>query len=333
MIRIHAIFLALSLLAALTAGLYPIDVRARSSGSVLPQTGSDLLAAVNALRASHGLPPYNANSILMQIAQNQADYLAATGGASGHVGPGGTRPVDRAAAAGYPVSSFFSENWWGGAGLSPAGAVSAWQGDAPHLNTMLSQNLIDAGAGVSKAGGTVYYVLDAGAPAGSNAGPGGTESNPVVTPGTPQPSQYIVPVTTSTPRSDGLVYHEVAYGQTLWSIAIAYGTTIESIKQLNGLTSIDIILGQKLLIRKGPTPIPETPTLIATSTLAPLLPTSTPTLVQTVSGTDAASDTPSPTAKPSSPSASRLNLTALLIIGGALLFAALGTWLGTRKPV
>ncbi len=333
MIRNHAIFLAFGLLAVLIFDSYPSAVYARPLNSVLPQSGSDLLAAVNALRVSHGLPPYSANPILMQIAQNQADYLAATGGAPGHVGPGGTRPIDRAAAAGYPVGSFFSENWWSGAGLSPAGAVSAWQGDAPHLHTMLSPDLVEAGAGVSKAGGVVYYVLDAGAPAGSNGNSGGTGNNPVVTPGTPQPSQFIVPVVTSTPRSDGLVYHEVAYGQTLWSIAIAYGTTIENIKQLNNLSSIDIYLGQKLLIRKGPTPMPSTPTAAVTLTSMPLTATSTLTFTPAVSGTVTVSAAPTSEGEPPSQPAQGLNLTAILIIGGALLFAALGTWLGTRKPV
>ncbi|HVN16767.1 MAG TPA: CAP domain-containing protein [Anaerolineales bacterium] len=332
MIRLSSVLMLAILLLAASMSLFPVEAEARSSDSVLPQTGSELLAAVNSLRAAHGLPAYSANSILMQIAQNQADYLAATGGAYGHIGPGGSHPVDRAAAAGYPVSSFFSENWESGSGLSPSGAVSAWEGDAPHLNTMLSASLIEAGAGVSKSGGVVYYVLDAGAPAGSSTN-GSTTVNGTTVPVTIQPSQYIVPVTTSTPRSDGFVYHEVAYGQTLWSIAIAYGTTIKQIEELNGLTSIDIYLGQKLLILKGPTPAPVTPTLSVTST--PESVTSTPTSVAEVISTvtEVATDTPVPTAKPSTQGGRSLNLTAILIIGAALLFAALGTWLGTRKPV
>ena len=297
------------------------------------QSGSDLLAAVNSLRASHGLPAYAANSTLMQIAQAQADYLAATNGAYGHAGPGGTTPKDRALAAGYPAF-LFSENWQSGNGLSPSGAVSIWQGDSDHLNTMLSGSLVDAGAGVSRSGSTVYYVLDAGA-SGTSTGSSGTlpAAGTLVAPGTPIVSQYSVPVTLNTPNADGLVYHEVAYGQSLWSIAIAYGTKIESIKQLNNLGDIDIYVGQKLLVLKGPTPAPATPTMTetqtlvpATSTLAALVATETLSAI-----TGAASGTAVPLASPSKPGG--LNLTALLIIVGALLFAALGTWAGTRRAV
>jgi LysM repeat protein len=66
-------------------------------------------------------------------------------------------------------------------------------------------------------------------------------------------SQYSVPVVRSTARPDGDVIHEVKYGQTLWSIAIDYGTTIEQIKRLNGLTSDVVVPGWTLLVVKGAT--------------------------------------------------------------------------------
>lgn len=325
------ILMVTSLVFALAFSLVPGDSRAQPVQAPSIQSGSDLLAAVNSLRASNGLPAYNANSILMQIAQAQADYIAATGGAYGHTGPGGTSPKDRALAAGYPAT-FFSENWQGGNGLSPAGAVSAWQGDAPHLNTMLSASLVDAGAGVSKNGSTVYYVLDAGAQ-GSSTVPGENPGTGTAVPlGTPKPSQFMVPVTVNTPGPDGLVYHEVAYGQTLWSIAIAYGTKIDQIKALNGLGDIDIYPGQKLLILRGPTPVPATATALATGT--PARATTTPTATAT---RESASPTATPMAAAAAPAAPKekrpVNLTAIAIVGAALLFAALGTWAGTRKPV
>jgi len=40
-------------------------------------------------------------------------------------------------------------------------------------------------------------------------------------------SQYSIPVTLSTARPDGDGLHEVKYGQTLGSIAVQYGSTIE----------------------------------------------------------------------------------------------------------
>jgi LysM repeat protein len=290
-----------------------------------------LIAAVNALRASNGLPPYNSNSILMQVAQSHADYMAATGNTT-HYSADGSRPFQRALAAGYPVAGdlsrggWFSENIQSGSGLSPSGAVTAWQGDAPHLNTMLSANLFDVGAGVSKNGNSIYYVLDAGASGSSTGNPGlpGT----VVAPGTPLVSQFIVPVTLNTPGPDGYIYHEVQYGQTLWSIAIAYETKIDAIKALNNLAANDIQPGQKLLVLKGPTPaaVTETPTPEATFVQPTKTIAAPATSAKSATATDAA------TVKPVVPQEGGGNI-ALIIITGALSFAVLGTWLGTRKQI
>src|ERR1700690_358988 len=96
--------LCASLLLSLTIGLTARSI-AYAGNIDLPvtSTGYDLVSAVNALRASSGLPSYSVNSILMTIAQEQAEYLASTGGAYGHVGAGGTLPYQRALNAGYSV--------------------------------------------------------------------------------------------------------------------------------------------------------------------------------------------------------------------------------------
>jgi uncharacterized protein YkwD len=82
-----------------------------------------MIDAVNNLRASNGLPPYEIDSILMSIAQGHSDYQAAIGEVT-HTGAGGTRPRDRAAAAGYGGGGtfFISENIAGGNDLSVDGA-------------------------------------------------------------------------------------------------------------------------------------------------------------------------------------------------------------------
>jgi uncharacterized protein YkwD len=332
--RKQTLLLLAGLCLVLAVSIVPSSSQAQSLGVPSIQSGSDVLAIVNSLRASNGLPPYAANSILMQIAQAQADYLAATGGSNGHTGPGGTRPIDRATAAGYPAA-FFSENWWSGSGLSPAGVVSAWQGDAPHLNTMLSPQYVDAGVGVSKSASIVYYVLDVGS-TGSSAsgvtpGPGTTVAAAASTSG---PSQFMVPVTVSTPGADGLVYHEVAYGQSLWSIAIAYGVKIDDIKSLNNLSGLDIYPGQKLLILRGPTPAPASPTatMADASTQAPET-SAAPELTESNVVLEV-SLVPSVElqATPSAPMPQKqLNLTAIAIIAAALLFAGFGTWAGMRR--
>jgi LysM repeat protein len=86
-------------------------------------------------------------------------------------------------------------------------------------------------------------------------------------------SQFMVPITKSTAGPDGNVVHTVQYGQTLWSIAIDYGTTIKDIKALNNLGESELVYqGQKLIVLQGATP-PPPPTLTAVS-----VPSSIPTL-------------------------------------------------------
>lgn len=82
-------------------------------------------------------------------------------------------------------------------------------------------------------------------------------------------AQAIAAVQTATPHPDGSIIHEVQPGQTLWAIASAYGTTVQRLRELNGLGENDVILpGQKLFVR----PAGAAPTISAdvalTATLA-----------------------------------------------------------------
>ncbi|MDX1437480.1 MAG: CAP domain-containing protein, partial [Anaerolineales bacterium] len=107
--------------APILAGLFLTIALVAGPGPAKAQGGSaaDLIAAVNALRASNGLPPLQADSALMSIAQAHSNYQASIGSVT-HTGAGGTRPRDRAAAAGYGggATIFVSENIAGGTNLS-----------------------------------------------------------------------------------------------------------------------------------------------------------------------------------------------------------------------
>lgn len=250
-------------------------------------TAQQLIQEVNSLRLANGLPPYQANSILMQIAQAHAEYMAATGQIT-HYGPNGERPYQRALAAGYPLAGdlaqggFFSENVISGSGMSPKAAVQAWQGDAPHLHTMLSPNLQEIGAGVAVRDGYYYYVIDCARPTSSRTPQPYTPGPGLPAPGTVSPGEYMMPVFTVTPQADGRVIHVVQSGQTLWSIAIAYGVKIDELRRLNNLMGNTIYPGQKLLIMRLPTATPTSSPPPPTFTPWPtrtLWPTSTPTLV------------------------------------------------------
>ncbi|HSB65858.1 MAG TPA: LysM peptidoglycan-binding domain-containing protein, partial [Anaerolineales bacterium] len=223
------------------------------------------------------------------IAQGHSDYQASIGSVT-HTGAGGTRPRDRAAAAGYGggATFFISENIAGGTNLSVDGAISMWLGDDPHIQTMLSANYQEIGAGVAEADGFVYYTIDAAYVAGSgNYTPRNTS-----TPGGPTALPYFA-VQTVTPMPDGSIIHVVQAGQNLTLIAKAYGITVAEIMDLNYLTNANIYEGDKLIIRKAGTPAPtatatatSTPTRAATPTHKPTR-TPTPTSSPVVTVTEA----------------------------------------------
>lgn len=319
------------------------EVSARSAAQSQITTPGQLIEAINGLRLAYGLPPLAVHSILMQTAQSQADYMAATGQVT-HSRPGGLSYTQQLLTLGFPLSGdlslggFRAENI-----LSTYGALTwdsvppAWQ-DAQHMNTMLSQNFTHIGAGISQGSNGYYYAVDTAAVTGSGqmqssasailgSAPGGSGEAAGV-------SQYMVPVGMSTARPDGDVFHKVQYGQTLWSIAITYGTTIKNIQALNNLgEDLVVYQGQELLVQKGATqeaplvptltPLPEfTATAIPTSTIAAmsfpleLYPTPTP-VVARISGPD------------SKPLSSQF-LIVLLIIA-AFVGAGVAVWL-IRDP-
>lgn len=297
----------------------------------------DLVNAVNALRASFGLPPYGINPILMATAQAQADYLASTGTMT-HAGPGGIGLTERLLAAGYPLAGdlslggFRAENITGGDLDMPAeAAVDHWTGDALHLNTMVSPDLTEIGAGVAIRGERVIYVIDAARPTSAADLPvpatsiaGGTSVA-----GSGISPEIIIPISVSTPNADGNVFHEVRFGQTLWQIAITYETTIDEIKRLNNLLDNNIYPGNMLLIRTGLLAPSATP---PASPLPAFTPTSSPTGTPAAS-TGVAGATPV-RASPVAPQANArltyalLGIILLAIVGGGI-FTVLG---GSKKP-
>ncbi len=132
------------------------------------------------------------------------------------------------------------------------------------------------------------------------------------------------PIITSTPLANGEIYHVVQLHEALWSIAVAYNTTIDNLKLLNGLATDEIFEGQKLLIYK-PEPATATPTRTNTATMG--IPTSTPTRYVTPTMTSTPTPIPTPPASFQSGAATIGTITL-----AALIAAALGAWLGRKKP-
>lgn len=294
----------------------------------------DLINAVNALRVSFGLAPYSINSILMSTAQGQADFMASTSSMT-HSGPGGIGLTARLLAAGYPLAGdlslggFRAENITGGNEDMPAEtAVDQWTGDALHLSTMVSQSLTEIGAGVAISNGRVYYVIDAARPTTAGELLAVTTavngSSPVTDMAQPE---LIIPVSISTPNSEGNIFHDVKFGQTLWQIAFTYNVKIDDIRRLNNLTNNNIYPGSSLLIKQGfavPTGSPtESPAKVATSTIIS-------TLTQ-VGGNAMVTSLPG-TVPGSSLSNNTTVMTVMIgIIVVALIGGAVFTWIGNSS--
>lgn len=248
-------------------------------------TPAEIINAVNNLRLVRGLNALTTNSILMQVAADQANALALSNGAIGHERPCGMTLGQDLLRRGFPLSGalsldgYRSENW--GTASTAADAIQMWLGDEPHTDTMLDPNRSDIGAAVAVSD-QVYVVLETALSTAS--GQMQYEAAAILT-GIPMTvsacygeatqyaansllPQYSIPVARATALPNGDVIHEVKYGQALWSIAIQYGTTIDQLRRLNNLPATPVIYpGQKLIVQKNATqPAPDsllTPTLPA----------------------------------------------------------------------
>ncbi|HAV76882.1 MAG TPA: hypothetical protein DCX53_05950 [Anaerolineae bacterium] len=285
------------------------SVLAQSAETQTPPSAlspADVVSGVNNLRLSHGLNALAVHSVLMQVAAQQANALAASSGAIGHQRSCGMTLGQQLLVMGFPLwgdlslDGYRSENW--GIASTVEEIISSWLGDAEHTNTMLSPNRSHIGAAVAVSDQT-YIVLETALQ--TSSGQHQNTANVILTsvPMTQAAclgavtlnadgsiSQYSVPIAISTAKPDGDVIHEVQYGQTLWSIAVQYKTTIAELKRLNGLADDTISPGWKLLIQKGatqPAPMTDTPSLLVTLTetkYPTAIPyyTSTPTISPTI---------------------------------------------------
>lgn len=322
-------------LLALTFGLLPPkEVSARPLPQEDPPTAWEVIEAVNALRIANGLLPLNPHPVLMEVAEWEANAIA--GGAGGHTRPNGLTLGQWLISLGYPLSGdlsldgYRSENWI--AARTGQEAVELWLGDGPHTNTMLSPDRSDIGAAIAVSD-QIYIVLETALQ--TNSGEMQTDANEILT-AIAQGGysgdadrfvpQYIIPVKRSTARPSGDVIHKVQYGQSLWSIAITYNTTIDQIRAWNNLgESIEIYDGQVLLVQRGATQPPPPTTTPAASPTAFRITTPTgsgpsPTGTIRPVATEAGKKQNEP------PGASSPGLWAGLIVFLALVGGMIGTW-------
>lgn len=260
----------------------------------------DMINAVNDLRLRNGLPALEIHQALMEVAAQTANALAATEGAAGHYRPCNMTLGQLLLIRGFALwgdlsqDGYRSEDWV--AAMTVQQAIDFWLSDQLHSDTMLSEHRSHIGAAVA-IGDQIYMVIVTALQTPSGKMQWGAEvhltqaanAQAACTGRATQNAEmggfaeYSIPVSISTARPDGDVVHEVQYGQTLWSIAIQYGTTIEQLKRLNGLIDDTVVPGWTLLVQKGATqPAPPTVTFIANAAAQTPTSLSTATLTPTV---------------------------------------------------
>jgi LysM repeat protein len=231
-------------------------------------TPYDLIAAMNTLRMSNGLPALLEDPIVNAVAQATAEIMAANE-MSWHIGD----VRGRLAAAGYGggATVWATENFAVGTGNLGIDEIMVMWADPDHMRPAVVAAYCHVGAGVATSpSGRIYYVLQAAYTSAHSCGeynyPDGT---------TPQPNtnpvpQLVAPVKLATPDADGKIFHVVQYGQSLWAIAVAYQITIHDLEVWNNISRETAIrVGQRLFIPSSSTEGYFTPTpvgMVVTST-------------------------------------------------------------------
>ncbi len=296
----------------------PLTIRAeRVAAAPQHSSAAEVIAQVNALRAEHGLPAYQTNSILMKVCQDQSDYMASIGTYSDYDAQGRGSGA-RALAAGYPLAGdlsrggLISENVYWGTNATAAQAISFWTSDAMHRIALFDTGFRDTGAGVTVVGNAYFYCQIAALSTGGAPQP--------YTPAPPSlPAIPAATIVVSTPNTDGSIVHVIHSGDTVGAIASAYGVPLADIYRLNNINANTIIYpGHKLIIQAAAsaTPIPPTPSRTRLPTATPW-PSSTPT--------DAPTSILTPTRAASVPNAGGtvvvIAVMALLLVGAVSAFS------------
>ena len=277
------------LIGILTIGILCFPVS--SAYSTVGATAWDLINLIQTWRAQAGNSALVEDPLLNVTAYDTA-YSMAVQGLHTHIG----NAASRISAYGYGGSGTVhcTENFALSYGEADIAEIYGYWDDPDHRLPATYAYYEHVGAGVASYDGVYYYVLHACYTSDSSYLPSGsgttvTTGDGTVVTATSAVSQIVVPVDIATPQADGSVIHIVQSGQSLWAIATAYGTKIDTIKDLNGFTTDTINNGQELLIYPAgsmPTPIPT-----ATTT-----PTAAPTLTPTITATavDPGTSTPQP---------------------------------------
>lgn len=224
-------------------------------------TQSVLLARINGLRRSQGLPAYSISAALNSAAHNHARWMARTGKVS-HQQDDGTGPRTRAQNAGYS-SNWVSENIYRGFRASALEAWNWWLGSPIHYAGITSPNYDNVGIGSASGEFGTAYVLVFGNSLGRAPAARASAAQSPAGANAPAAPSFVLGL-----DDVGNIKHEIQAGDTIGNIALIYGYTwadIPYMLEINDMTLDDIRLiqpGNVFLVppKDGTfTPVPSTP--------------------------------------------------------------------------
>ncbi len=150
--------LALSLLAGACGSTGVTLVSAEyAKRPVQPLNPQAAAAEINAFRARNGLPPVSLDARLTSAAAVQSQDQARRG-RIGHAGSDGSKPMQRAARAGYKAK-IASENVASGQ-KSFSDVMQSWEGSSGHRTNLLRPNVEEIGVAMAQNdSGRPYWTL------------------------------------------------------------------------------------------------------------------------------------------------------------------------------
>ena len=191
----------------------------------------DLLARINGLRSSLGLPGYSINGALSAAAQSQAQWMADNATIT-HNRPDGSGPRTRAVNAGYGTTDV-SENIYGGTNASVDSAWTFWINSAVHYRGLTNSRYQHIGIGAARSGWGATYVLVFGNPGGPPPFVAQVVSGNSAGSGFVEPPSYVIGV-----DPHGFIMHEIQPEDTLGDIALIYGYTWDDIPYMMAINGL-----------------------------------------------------------------------------------------------
>ncbi len=206
-----------------------------------PSLIDDMIQRMTTYRERYGLPPYIINEQLSHAAQDQADWLVATGMRT-HFRPGGIGPSQRAKDFGYqPIGWCCGENYYLSIDATPDMVWDFWVWSKDHRVNLLHPTFQEVGIGMATNGTRHSYVLVFG-----NSNIETVQQSNIET---VQQEEISLQIKIPDPVECSDMIHTIQRGETLFRIGQKYGVPVNQMAAQNNITDISkVYTGQRLCI-------------------------------------------------------------------------------------